>query len=56
MKAVTTTHLTVAKWVSRYLKNTVDFGLFFSEGSISLNAVEYGKILSLISLPNLIMI
>ena len=37
MQAPTTAHWTIAKCVLRYLKNTLDFGLFYKPGSFAIN-------------------
>ena len=38
MQTPTTAHWTTAKRVLRYLKNTLDFGLFYKPGSFAINA------------------
>ena len=38
MQALTIAHWTAAKRVLRYLKNTMDFGLFYKPGSFAINA------------------
>ena len=38
MQTPTSSHWTIAKRVLRYLKNTLDHGLFYKPGSFSINA------------------
>ena len=38
MQAPTTAHWTTAKYVLRYLKNTLEFGFFYKPGSFAINA------------------
>ena len=38
MQAPTTAHWTTAKYVLRYLKNTLEFGFFYKLGSFAINA------------------